>query len=141
MRNLFKKISIILTKFLAENPNPVNMIFCIRFSPSAKTGSPYSRKTRSGRRGLGSYIQSLPSEDEQSEFNRQYSRSAQQDIFICICYVSTVPMYDTKSLRYCSQCCGIDTVGTVTFCLSGTGTRMHYGSRPGPELDLDPAPT
>ena len=51
----------------------------VRFSPSAKTSnksentrSPFGRKTRSSRRGLSSYIQSLPSEDEQSEFNRHY---------------------------------------------------------------------
>ena len=47
----------------------------VRFSPSAKVkekGSPFGRKTRSSRRGLSSYIQSLPSEDEQSEFNRHY---------------------------------------------------------------------
>ena len=46
----------------------------VRFSPSVKTASPFGRKTRSSRRGISSYIQSLPSEDEQSEFNRQYSR-------------------------------------------------------------------
>jgi len=46
----------------------------VRFSPSVKTGSPFGRKTRSSRRGISSYIQSLPSEDEQSEFNKQYSR-------------------------------------------------------------------
>jgi len=51
----------------------------VRFSPSVKNGSsPFGRKTRSGRRGTSgsraSYLQSLPSEDEQSEFNRQYSR-------------------------------------------------------------------
>ena len=51
-------------------PNPHH----VRFSPSVKTGSPFGRKTRSGRRGISSYLQSLPSEDEQSEFNRQYSR-------------------------------------------------------------------
>ena len=48
----------------------------VRFSPSVKnktSGSPYGRKTRSGRRPY-SYIQSLPSEDEQSAFNKQYSR-------------------------------------------------------------------
>ena len=50
----------------------------VRFSPSAKNNqtengrSPFGRKTRSSRRGLSSYIQSLPSEDEQSEFNRHY---------------------------------------------------------------------
>ena len=47
----------------------------VRFSPNAKVkekGSPFGRKTRSSRRGLSSYIQSLPSEDEQSEFNRHY---------------------------------------------------------------------
>ena len=51
----------------------------VRFSPSAKSStvtntnsSPFGRKTRSSRRGLSSYIQSLPSEDEQSEFNRHY---------------------------------------------------------------------
>ena len=47
----------------------------VRFSPSAKVnekGSPFGRKTRSSRRGISSYIQSLPSEDEQSEFNRHY---------------------------------------------------------------------
>ena len=47
----------------------------VRFSPSAKVtekGSPFGRNTRSSRRGLSSYIQSLPSEDEQSEFNRHY---------------------------------------------------------------------
>merc|ERR1712098_865257 len=50
----------------------------VRFSPSAKSQeahnshSPFGRKTRSSRRGLSSYIQSLPSEDEQSEFNRHY---------------------------------------------------------------------
>ncbi len=27
-----------------------------------------------------------------------------------------------------NQCCGTGTAGTVTFCLSGTGTGMHYGS-------------
>jgi hypothetical protein len=26
------------------------------------------------------------------------------------------------------QCCGTGTAGTVTFCHSGTGTRMHYSS-------------
>ena len=50
----------------------------VRFSPSVKTksghSSPFGRKTRSGKRGLSSYIQSLPSEDEQSAFNKQYSR-------------------------------------------------------------------
>ena len=46
----------------------------VRFSPSVKNGSPFGRKTRSGRRGMRSYLQSLPSEDEQSEFNRQYTR-------------------------------------------------------------------
>ena len=48
----------------------------VRFSPSVKnktSGSPFGRKTRSGRRPY-SYIQSLPSEDEQSAFNKQYSR-------------------------------------------------------------------
>ena len=58
----------------------------VRFSPSAKTASPYSKKlrnkneeeervSRSGRssRSRG-YLQALPSEDEQSEFNKQYSR-------------------------------------------------------------------
>ena len=51
----------------------------VRFSPNAKpsatantNSSPFGRKTRSSRRGLSSYIQSLPSEDEQSEFNRHY---------------------------------------------------------------------
>ena len=50
----------------------------VRFSPSAKAAksdgsrSPWGRKTRSTRRGLASHIQSLPSEDEQSEFNRHY---------------------------------------------------------------------
>merc|ERR1712058_15333 len=50
----------------------------VRFSPSAKSQesqgshSPFGRKTRRSRRGLSSYIQSLPSEDEQSEFNRHY---------------------------------------------------------------------
>jgi hypothetical protein len=94
------KISIKLIKFLTENsiPDQNICILFIRFSPSAKTGSPYSRKTRSGRRGLGSYIQSLPSEDEQSEFNRQYSRSAQQEChFICMGNkVCDVNMYGTK---------------------------------------------
>merc|ERR1712226_1786293 len=51
----------------------------VRFSPSVKnksTSSPFGRKTRSGRRGMSSssYIQSLPSEDEQTAFNKQYSR-------------------------------------------------------------------
>ena len=47
----------------------------VRFSPSVKNGSPYGRRTRSGgRRNMTSYLQSLASEDEQSEFNRQYSR-------------------------------------------------------------------
>ena len=46
----------------------------VRFSPSVKNGSPFGRKTRSGRRGMSSYLQSLPSEDEQSEFNRLYTR-------------------------------------------------------------------
>jgi hypothetical protein len=48
----------------------------VRFSPSVKNGSPYGRRTRSGGRGtkLTSYLQNLASEDEQSEFNRQYSR-------------------------------------------------------------------
>ena len=50
----------------------------VRFSPSAKTApsntdsSPFGRKTRSSRRGLSSYIQSLPSEDEETAFNRHY---------------------------------------------------------------------
>ena len=50
----------------------------VRFSPSAKAAktdgsrSPWGRKTRSTRRGIASHIQSLPSEDEQSEFNRHY---------------------------------------------------------------------
>jgi len=46
----------------------------VRFSPSVKNGSPYGEKRRSSRHGMRSYLQSLPSEDEQSEFNRQYSR-------------------------------------------------------------------
>lgn len=48
----------------------------VRFSPSVKNGSPYGRRTRSGgrSRNMTSYLQSLASEDEQSEFNRQYSR-------------------------------------------------------------------
>jgi hypothetical protein len=29
------------------------------------------------------------------------------------------------------QCCGPGTSGTVTFCLSGTGTGVHYGSLSG----------
>ena len=43
----------------------------VRFSPSVKNTSPYGRKTRSSRRRVGSYLQTLASEDEQSEFNRQ----------------------------------------------------------------------
>lgn len=47
----------------------------VRFSPSVKTASPFGRKTRSGRRALSSsFLQTLGSEDEQSAFNRQYSR-------------------------------------------------------------------
>jgi hypothetical protein len=44
-------------------------------------------------------------------------------------------MYGTKSLRYCSHCCGTGTVGTVTFCLSGTGTGLHNGSGSGTRFE------
>jgi hypothetical protein len=30
--------------------------------------------------------------------------------------------------RDTKKCCGIGTAGTVIFCLSETGTEMHYGS-------------
>lgn len=49
----------------------------VRFSPSAKPGSP-ARWPRHGQRAAASIarmrLQNVPSEDEQSEFNRRYSR-------------------------------------------------------------------
>ncbi len=39
-------------------------------------------------------------------------------------------IYKEKRQPTCAQCCGTGTVGTLTFCLSGTGTRtvINYGS-------------
>ena len=56
----------------AESPAFYPSNHHVRFSPSVKTASPFGRKTRSGRRGIGSsFLQTLGSEDEQSAFNRQ----------------------------------------------------------------------
>jgi len=54
--------------------------------------------------------------------------------------VNADPNLDPKTLLYLiNQYCGTGTVGTVTFFLSGTG--IHYGPDPVPELDLDSDPT
>jgi hypothetical protein len=49
-----------------------------------------------------------------------------------ISFATVVAKFDNKNKRLV-LCCGAGTrtAGTVTFCLIGTGTGMHYGSGPG----------
>jgi hypothetical protein len=53
---------------------------------------------------------------------------------------STIPQMVAKLDFILYQCCGtgIGTTGTVTYCLSGTGTGMKNGSGFGTVFKLDP---